>query len=99
MHADHYFGLLRLMELRKEVMAENREPLIVLCPKSEMKSWLFFYDNQVDAIHDDLIFIDNRSLVCGIWSWSRWSDLSSNMLTISDVGRRSLIVHFETNKR
>lgn len=65
MHADHYFGLLRLMELRKEVMHDGREPLKVLCPKSDMKSWLFFYDNQVDAIHDDLMFIDNRSLVCG----------------------------------
>lgn len=64
MHADHYFGLLRLMELRNELMPGDREPLKLMCPKTEMKSWLFFYDNQVEAIHDDLMFISNESLVC-----------------------------------
>lgn len=63
MHADHYFGLLRLMELRKELMPAQREPLKLLGPKNELKSWLFFYDNHVDAIHDDLTFIDNQNLV------------------------------------
>lgn len=64
MHADHYLGLLRLMELRKELMPEKREPLKVLAPKRELKSWLFFYDNQADAIHDDLMLIENQNLVC-----------------------------------
>lgn len=63
MHADHYFGLLRLMELRNELMPGDRDPLKLMCPKSEMKSWLFFYDNQVEAIHDDLMLISNESLV------------------------------------
>lgn len=64
MHADHYHGLLRLMELRKELMPDEREPLKLFSPKNEMKSWLYFYDNNVDAIHDDLMLIENRNLVC-----------------------------------
>lgn len=34
-----------------------------MCPKADLKSWLFFYDNTVEAIHDDLLFIDNGKLV------------------------------------
>lgn len=63
LHYDHFGGLVELLQLRKRYMPINRPPLIVLSPKSDIKSWLFFYDNNIDSIHDDLYLIDNERLV------------------------------------
>lgn len=63
LHIDHHGGLIELLRMRKEYLRSDREPLFLLCPKADLKSWLFFYDNEVDAIHDDLYFIDNENLV------------------------------------
>lgn len=63
LHADHFAGLSELMRLRKKYLNPDRKPLIVLCPKADLKSWLFFYDNTIEAVHDDLMFIENENLV------------------------------------
>lgn len=63
MHNDHHCGLIELLRFRKKYMPSNRPPLLVFSPKAELKSWLFFYDNNIEALHDDLYFIDNESLV------------------------------------
>lgn len=63
LHYDHYGGLVELILARRKYLPVHRPPLILLCPKSDLKSWLFFYDNTVEAIHDDLLFIDNANLV------------------------------------
>lgn len=63
LHFDHFGGLVELLRFRKLFMPFNRRPLILLAPKADLKSWLFFYDNNIEAIHDDLHFIDNENLV------------------------------------
>lgn len=63
LHADHFIGLTELIQMRKQYLPSDREPLIILCPKANTKSWLFFYDNTIEAIHDDLLFIENDNLV------------------------------------
>lgn len=63
LHYDHFGGLVELLRLRKLLMPADRPPLILFAPKADLKSWLFFYDNNIEAIHDDLRFIDNASLV------------------------------------
>lgn len=63
LHFDHFGGLVELLRLRKKFMPADRSPLILLAPKSDLKSWLFFYDNTIDKIHDDLFLIDNNNLV------------------------------------
>lgn len=63
LHYDHFGGLVELIRLRKLLMPAGRPPLVLLAPKADLKSWLFFYDNHIDAIHDDLYFVDNASLV------------------------------------
>lgn len=63
LHFDHFGGLVELLRLRKLFLPSDRPPLILLAPKADLKSWLFFYDNNIEAIHDDLFFIDNDSLV------------------------------------
>lgn len=63
LHADHFVGLTELMRLRKKYLNPDREPLILLCPKANLKSWLFFYDNMIEAIHNDLRFVENENLV------------------------------------
>lgn len=63
LHADHFSGLTELLRLRKKYLDPDRKPLILLCPKANLKSWLFFYDNVIEAIHDDLVFVENENLV------------------------------------
>lgn len=63
MHNDHHSGLIELLRMRKKYLPPNRAPLLVLGPKADLKSWLFFYDNNIEPIHDDLHFIDNENLV------------------------------------
>lgn len=63
MHVDHFLGLIELVRMRKKYLNADREPLILFGPKAELKSWLFFYDTEIEAIHDDLTFIANDSLV------------------------------------
>lgn len=63
LHYDHFGGLVELLRMRKKYMPSNRNPLLVLSPKADLKSWLFFCDNNIDAIHNDLYFIDNENLV------------------------------------
>lgn len=64
LHYDHFGGLVELLRMRKKYLPPDRTPLLLLSPKNDLKSWLFFYDNNIEAIHDDLFFIDNDSLVC-----------------------------------
>lgn len=63
LHIDHYGGLVELIRMRKHYLPKNREPLMLLCSKDDLKSWLLFYDNTVEAIHDDMVFINNENLV------------------------------------
>lgn len=63
LHYDHFGGLVELLRLRKLFLPANRPPLILLAPKADLKSWLFFYDTHIEAVHDDLYFIDNASVV------------------------------------
>lgn len=63
LHYDHFGGLVELLRLRRLLMPADRSPLILLAPKADLKSWLFFYDNTIDKIHDDLFLIDNNNLV------------------------------------
>lgn len=63
LHYDHFGGLVELLRMRKKYLPAERDPLLLLSPKADLKSWLFFYDNNIDAIHDDLYFVDNDSLV------------------------------------
>lgn len=63
LHYDHFGGLVELLRLRRIFMPPDRDPLILFAPKADLKSWLFFYDNNIEAIHDDLFFIDNENLV------------------------------------
>lgn len=64
LHYDHHGGLVELLRARNKYMPSNRPPLLVMCPKADNKSWLFFYNNNIAAIHDDLYFIENENLVC-----------------------------------
>ncbi|XP_031621722.1 ribonuclease Z, mitochondrial-like [Contarinia nasturtii] len=80
MHNDHHTGLIELLQLRKKYLPSNRLPLLVLCPKSDMKSWLFFYDNNVEPIHDDLYFIDNENLMTKMLSERYCNQLGVHML-------------------
>lgn len=50
--------------MRKRYLPSNRTPLLLLAPKADLKSWLFFYDKTIEAVHDDLYFVDNDNLVC-----------------------------------
>lgn len=63
MHADHHFGLLRLLELRKQLLKKARTPLILLSPIEETQSWIYFYDKNYENIRLDLKIIDNSKLV------------------------------------
>lgn len=63
LHFDHSGGLVQLLRLRKQYLAADRSPLVLLAPKADLKSWLFFYDNHIEKIHDDLFFVDNENLV------------------------------------
>lgn len=63
LHYDHHGGLVELMRMRNKYMPVDRTPLLVLSSKADIKSWLFFYDNNIEAIHDDLFLIDNANLV------------------------------------
>lgn len=63
MHYDHFGGLVELLRMRKIFMPANRAPLLILSTIEDLKSWLFFYDNNIDAIYDDITFVDNDSLV------------------------------------
>lgn len=63
LHYDHHGGLVELLRMRQKYLPPNRPPLLVLCPKADLKSWLFFYDKAIEAIHDDLYFVDNDSFV------------------------------------
>lgn len=63
LHYDHFGGLVELLRMRKKYLPTERDPLLLLSPKADLKSWLFFYDNNIEAIHDDLYFIDNDNLV------------------------------------
>lgn len=67
LHYDHFGGLVELLRMRNRYLPMERDPLLLLSPKADLKSWLFFYDNNIDAIHDDLYFIDNDSLVGFGW--------------------------------
>lgn len=63
MHYDHYGGLIDIISARRRYLPTDRKPLYLLCPKEDLKSWLLFYDNTVEQIHDELSFIDNKNLV------------------------------------
>lgn len=63
MHYDHFGGLIDIILARRRYSPADQKPLFLLCPKQDLKSWLLFYDNTVEPIHDDLYFIDNTNLV------------------------------------
>lgn len=63
MHLDHHIGLPELFRLRQIHLPTKREPLRLLCPLEDLKSWLLFYASNVDPIHSDMKFIDNNILV------------------------------------
>lgn len=63
LHYDHFGGLVELLRMRKKYLPSNRIPLMVLSAKADLKSWLFFYDKTIEAVHDDLYFVDNDNLV------------------------------------
>lgn len=64
MHADHHMGLLSLLEYRKKLLPVNRPPLILISFAKQMKSWLFFYHNNIETIRHDLHIVDSENLVC-----------------------------------
>lgn len=63
MHLDHHIGLPELLCMRKKYLPSEREPLYLLSPAGFLRSWLFFYSNHIDPIHNDMKFIDNEKLV------------------------------------
>lgn len=63
LHYDHYGGLVEFILARRQYLPKPRPQIKLLCPKEDLKTWLFFYDNRVEAIHDDLYFVDNGNLV------------------------------------
>lgn len=63
LHYDHYGGLVEFILARRQFLPAQRPPLLLMCPKQDLKSWLFYYDNTIEAIHDDLFFIENENLV------------------------------------
>lgn len=63
MHADHHLGVIRLLELRKQLLSDDRKPLLLMSPKKHTESWLYFYDKTYDQIRNDTTVIDNYLLV------------------------------------
>lgn len=63
MHLDHHIGLPELFRMREKYLPSDRLPLHLMCPLQDLKSWLFFYANNIDSIHRDMKFIDNGQLV------------------------------------
>ncbi|GJD08660.1 Zinc phosphodiesterase ELAC protein 2 [Galdieria sulphuraria] len=60
MHADHHLGVLRILEYRLKLDAE--QPLIIMGP-SELNVWLQEYE-QVNGQLLHYVFLDNESFVC-----------------------------------
>lgn len=74
LHYDHHGGLVELMRMRNKYIPSDRQPLMVLASKADIKSWLFFYDSNIEAIHDDLYLIDSENLVCYFWQIFRCTE-------------------------
>lgn len=62
-HLDHHIGLPELFRWRRQYLPVRREPLRIICPFLDLRSWLLFYANNIDPIHADMKFIDNNYLV------------------------------------
>lgn len=48
--------------MRQKLLHDKCEPVLLLAP-NEMKTWLTFYDSEIEPISSVLELIDNRSLV------------------------------------
>lgn len=55
-------GLFGIIQMRQRLLCERIEPILLIAP-GEMKSWLSFYDSNIESISSAFEFIDNRSLV------------------------------------
>lgn len=55
-------GLFAIIQMRQKLFHEKSTPILLLAP-NEMKSWLMFYDSEIEPICSEFEFIDNRALV------------------------------------
>lgn len=63
--------------MRQKLLCDKMEPILLIAP-GEMKSWLSFYDSDIESISSQFEFIDNRALVnCG--------NFKSNTLTLINL--------------
>lgn len=62
MHTDHFMGLSELLRMRKISLPAKREPLHLIGPAEDLKSWLLFYAIYIERIAD-INFIDSLLLV------------------------------------
>lgn len=56
-HADHHLGILRLLAERKELLAKEEDPVIVIAPPN-LKSFLEEYERVDPQIVDSYVFLD-----------------------------------------
>lgn len=59
-HVDHFIGLSTLLQTRQKYLPETREKLHLVCPIEEMKSWLYFYSNNLQSCVHDILFHDSQ---------------------------------------
>lgn len=55
-------GLFGILQMRQRLLCDKNEPILLMAP-GEMKSWLSFYDSDIESISSQFEFIDNRALV------------------------------------
>lgn len=48
--------------MRQQLLRDKSTPILLLAP-IEIKSWLTFYDTEIESISSEFELIDNRSLV------------------------------------
>lgn len=48
--------------MRQKLLCDKNEPILLIAP-GEMKSWLSFYDSDIESMSSQFEFIDNRTLV------------------------------------
>lgn len=63
MHLDHHIGLPELFRWRQIHLPAKREPLRVMCPAYDFRSWFGFYSNNLDSVQSDIKFLDNKCMV------------------------------------
>lgn len=55
-------GLFGIIQMRQQLLQEESTPILLLAP-NDMKSWLMFYDAEIEPITSEFELIDNQSLV------------------------------------